>query len=258
MGNGPALPQARSMVLIAPRIAGPDALQLTTRRYSGTAVALTRWTPAVLLAAVLAIVQMQVLAFPQRNPITDALSTYVHANGGWLFPVGLVLLAVGMIGAAGAVAATLSGTRAAVGLLRAGGAGGLAAAVFPADVANLTVTWRGEVHRYSSMVLLVMPLLAALTLVRRIGSEDSQVARRLRRLSVAAILAGLLFLLGFLPQLLPHSSFADLSALSAVSGLSQRLLVLFLVVTLAVLVRFAGARLREQHTPAGPELAVAV
>ena len=49
------------------------------------------------------IVQLQVTAWPARNPMRDPLSTYVHAPGGWLFPVGLALLAVAMLGTAQAI-----------------------------------------------------------------------------------------------------------------------------------------------------------
>jgi hypothetical protein len=189
-----------------------------------------------LVAATLVIFELQLTALPLRDPLRDPLSTYVHTPAGWLFPVGLFLLGLGMLGTAARLRRVpVPRARGSAAMVAAGALAAFVAAAFPADVEGLAqVTWRGETHRYASVGLLVLPLLAASALLRPLRTGAAGAARRLAVLVAGAGAAGVLFLAGFLPTLFPGTP-ALLRGLPAVSGLFQRLLVLLLVLVLAVL-----------------------
>ncbi|WP_029135740.1 DUF998 domain-containing protein [Nakamurella lactea] len=225
---------------------------LVVRRSGPTSGGSATWgsgvLPVALSVAVLALLAAQLLSGPSYDSTKDPLSGLEWTSQGWLFPVALMALAVGLCCAAGVVGAVRRwGSLPAV-LLGLAGVGGAAAALYPSDPPDaLVMTGVGEVHRWASTAVLVLPLVATLRVVaslRAQASLDPTVAiirRRLVRLLTLTAAAGLIFLGGFLPAIL-HSDPAVLAGLTAVNGLSQRLLAILMVVCVWQLGRLARNR----------------
>ena len=213
-----------------------------------------RFVQRALLGSVVVLLTQQVLALGERDPLVDPMSSYVHVSTGWLFPLGMLLMAAAT-GVTAWALTTRRSDRVAGYLLWTAAFGALVAAIFPADDGTLPtarISALGEVHRYGSIALLVLPLVAAVRLATRIREADLRVDARLRRFLYGSITCGLLFLIGFLPHLLGVSRIPGVSLLTDISGASQRVMVLLLVAVVAVL---AGWALHDD-SPRGDQLAV--
>lgn len=191
--------------------------------------------PMALSVAVLALVVAQLLAGGTYSATRDPLSGLEWTSQGWLFPVALMVLAVGLFAAAARAGAVRRWGSGAAALFAVAGVGAVAAALYPSDPPDaLVMTGVGEVHRWASTAVLLLPLVATLRVVvmlRAAASLDPAVAvvrRRLVRLLVATAVAGAVFLGGFLPVVL-HSESAVFSDLAAVNGFSQRVLAVLMV-----------------------------
>lgn len=187
----------------------------------------------LLTAATACTLTADVLAEQGFSPLRRPLSELFWTTAGWLFPVALVLLAGGLLVTAVAVRAL--NPLAACGFGAAGVAGVLAA-LFPADgPASGSLSGAGEAHRWASVALLVLPLLAGAQLARRCAA----VRRDLRAWLCAAAALGAGFLIGFVPQLFGADGAVSWPP-ADVSGLLQRLLVLT-VIAVALVAARAGA-----------------
>lgn len=195
--------------------------------------------PVALGAGVVVVAIAQVVSGPGYDAVRDPLSELFWTTQGWLFSVALALIGIGMFAAAAVLRSTGPGGRMPAALLVTGGVGSAVAAVFPADPADAVVlTGIGELHRWSSLAMLVVPLLAALLVflrLRRGGFVDPRVRVRLALLLASTSAAGLVFLGGFLPALIGSHPPA-LEGLAAVNGLMQRVLVLLMLATVTQLV----------------------
>jgi hypothetical protein len=180
--------------------------------------------------------------------LRDPLSGLAWTSQGWLFPLTLALLAIGMLCAA----TILHRIRQHVGLapvilLAACGAGGGLAACFPADRAGATVVSAGgEIHRWASLALLVLPTVAALRVSVMVGRtspgrQGAAYRHRLIALIVATVMCGLVFLGGFLPTLL-HTDAPVFSWLAQLNGLAQRVLAMLVMLTAWQLGSLPGLR----------------
>jgi hypothetical protein len=236
MGWNRPVTDARSMAIITQSGPGSVATRSRTAFYA-------RLAPPALAGTVLALVQMQLLALSTHNPLTSTLSVYVHTDGGWLFPLGLFLMAIALFASAAAVF-SVTRQRVHAWLLGLAGTGSIAAAAFPADTSG-DLSWVGELHRYASLVLLLLPPVVALMLVRR--ATDRRSVRGLSTAVLVSVVSGICFLIGFLPNLFPQWNFGDHTWLATVSGVSQRILVLAVAITVGLIARHA-----EQLAAAGP------
>lgn len=161
---------------------------------------------------------LQILAIDERNPLTRTLSSYEYTAAGWLFPVALVLFAVGI----GVLAVRLDpALRAPRRLLAAAAGSSLVTAAFPAGDGSVgQPLWPGEFHRWGSIALMVFVLSAALALLRRGLPTDGRPA--VVRLVTVGSVAGLIFMAGqLMPR--PHPLIAGYAPLAG--GLTQRILV---------------------------------
>lgn len=214
--------------------------------------------PVALVTTIVAVLGAQLGASTRYDSVRDPLSSLEWTAQGWLFPVALSILAIGMLCAA----TVLHASRARLGRLpaalsAAAGVGAGVTAVFPADEPDaLMVSTVGEVHRWGSLAILVLPMLAALTVWRALRSErarsgvDHASRRRLVALMLATAVSGLVFLGGFLPALI-HTDASIFTTLAGVNGLAQRLLAVLVVVTIWLLIDIANsgrpALLRPWH-----------
>jgi len=219
--------------------------------------------PVALVTTIAAVLGAQLGASTRYDSVRDPLSSLEWTAQGWLFPVALSILAIGMFCAATVLHASrtsLGGLPAA--LSAAAGVGAGMAAVFPADEPDaLMVSTIGEVHRWGSLAILVLPMMAALVVFRvpctepTMSESDRAGRRRLGVLIVATGVSGLVFLGGFLPALI-HTDASIFRTLAGVNGLSQRFLAVLVVVTIWQLVDMANsgrpALLRRQAGDTDP------
>jgi hypothetical protein len=208
--------------------------------------------PLAFGSAIICVIAAQLSSTGAYNSLRDPLSGLAWTSQGWLFPLALALLAIGMLCAA----TSLHRIRPHVGLapvllLAAGGAAGGVAACFPADRAGASlVSAGGEIHRWASLALLVLPTVAALRVSVILGrtSPGRQGAahrHRLIALIVAIATTGLVFIGGFLPTLL-HTDISLFTSLAQLNGMAQRVLVLLVVLATWQLGLIARARLTER------------
>lgn len=203
-------------------------LPLTTTPGAASGPALRRAAAVATLlmaAAVPTAALGQLTAGEHYDWLREPLSTLSHAAQGWWFPLALALLATGLLLAALLLREPVrrSGSRGLPALaLAVAGGGAATAACFPADAVG--ATWVGEVHRWGSLLVLLGPLLAGAALART-GDRTQPADPVLRIALVVAAGAGSLFLAGFLPGLVG----AGPSALTAVQGLTQRVLAVAVV-----------------------------
>lgn len=204
--------------------------------------------PVALVTTIAAALGAQLGASTRYDSVRDPLSSLEWTAQGWLFPVALSILAIGMFCAATVLHAvrTRLGRLPAV-LSAAAGVGAALTAVFPADEPDaLMVSTIGEVHRWGSLAILVLPMMAALVVFRVLRTEptmsesDRAGRRRLVALIVATGVSGLVFLGGFLPALI-HTDASIFRTLAGVNGLSQRFLAVLVVVTIWQLVDIANS-----------------
>ncbi len=192
-------------------------------------------TPRAFGSAIICVIAAQLSSTGAYSSLRDPLSGLAWTSQGWLFPLALALLAIGMLCAA----TSLHRIRPHVGLapvllLAAGGAAGGVAACFPADRAGVSlVSAGGEIHRWASLALLVLPTVAALRVSVILGRtspgrQGAALRHRLIALIVATVVCGLVFLGGFLPALL-HTDAPVFTWLARLNGLAQRALVLLVV-----------------------------
>jgi hypothetical protein len=220
-------------------------------------------TGAVVLFAVL-----QVAALGRLDPVRTTISDLIFAPGGrWLFPVAGLLMAAGS--AAVAVLLTAGRRRGAAALVTLWCAGLLLVTAFPTDPPGAPGTSvPALLHRYAGLVMyLALPLAGwfASTTQRgpaaryvntgsaaAAGSPNPAVLgaaasvtpldlRRVRRLSIASAGAGLAFLIGQLPQMMPDSPIAGLALGLRVPGLAERVLFVVLLMLLGAMLRAALA-----------------
>lgn len=208
--------------------------------------------PTALACAMLAVLGAQVSAGGDYNSLRDPLSGLYWTREGWLFPAALLCLLAAMCCATGVLRISGKLGRLPGRLLMGGGAGAGVASAFPADRMDaLAATTIGEVHRWASLAVLVLPLLAALTAVKRLyrttETADAAERRWLLGTVIAAGAAGLVFLGGFLPALM-HTDNPVIDALAGVNGLSQRVLAVLMIAAVWQLVRIGRV---EVTTAAG-------
>jgi hypothetical protein len=213
-------------------------------------------TPVALTVAVLALLLAQTVAGGSYDSMRDPLSGLEWTAQGWLFPFALLALALGLVGAAGTVGAVRRWGTAPGVLLALAGVGGALAAGYPSDRPDaLAMTGVGEVHRWASTAVLVLPLIATVLVIRRLRPAailDGAVAAlrtRLIALVTATAVAGAMFLGGFLPAVL-HSRSTAFDDLVAVNGLSQRVLAVLMVICVWQL----GAHARQAGAEVGGRL----
>lgn len=187
----------------------------------------------LLVAGTVAIVLLQILALPVRNPFTRTMSSYEYTWAGWLFPAGLVVFGSGLLLLGWHVPARHRFARWA---LLAAAVGAAATAVFPSGTGHRDeALWPGEVHRWGSIALVVGVLTGALMIARTALSQRSR--RTIGLLILSALVSAVLFLSGQLataPQgVLGYAPWAG--------GLSQRILIgLTVAATLQVVALLAG------------------
>lgn len=195
--------------------------------------------PVALGAGLLTVAVAQLLAGSSYDAVRDPLSELFWTSQGWLFSAALAFIAIGMFAAAMVLRSTGPGGRMPAALLVTGGVGSAVAAVFPADPADaLVLTGVGELHRWSSLAMLVLPMLAglgALLQVRRQHGPEPRVRGRLTLLLTSATVSGLIFLGGFLPAL-TGAHHPVLDGLADVNGLMQRVLAVLMLAIVAQLV----------------------
>lgn len=251
MGATTGLDQAWSMAIMTVERSGTGSLggsagARATARMSTWSVL----TPMALAVAVLALLGAQMLATDGYSSVRDPLSGLEWTAQGWLFPFALLALGFGLFGATYTVAAVRRWGRMPAVLLALAGTGGAVAAMYPSDRPDaLAMTGVGEVHRWASTAVLVLPLIATLrvtSVLKAQAASDRSVAvarNRLRILIWSTAAAGAVFLGGFLPAVL-HTDATAFEGLVAVNGLSQRILALLMVACvwqLTVLARRQGA-----------------
>ncbi|MDQ2846193.1 MAG: DUF998 domain-containing protein [Actinomycetota bacterium] len=226
-------------------IFGVDGTRTDRGQLSGERVAAL--APTALACAMLAVLAAHVSAGGDYSSLRDPLCALYWTHEGWLFPAALLCLLAAMCCATTVL--RLSGRlgRLPGRLLMGAGTGAGVASAFPADRMDaVAATTIGEVHRWASMAVLVLPLLAALAAVKRLyrTTETADAAGRSWLLGtvVAAVAAGLEFLGGFLPTLM-HTDNAVIDALAGVNGLSQRVLAVLMIVAVWQLVRIGRADL---------------
>jgi hypothetical protein len=187
---------------------------------------------------------LQVLVLDERNPLTRTLSSYEYTRWGWLFPVSLALLGIGIAVLAARLDARLRAAR----LLLAGAAGAsFVTAAFPSGDVLGREYWPGEVHRWGSIALMVLVLAGTLCLLAR--GLSAAVRPPLLRLVMLGSVAGLLFLAGqtMKPEMPQVVGLAPLAG-----GLTQRILVA--VVAAVLLIIAANAAGRRAVVPAKPSI----
>jgi len=218
----------------------------------GSAERASTVVPLAFGSAIICVIAAELRSTSAYSSLRDPLSGLAWTSQGWLFPMALAFLAIGMLCAA----TILHRIRQHVGLapvmlLAAGGVGGGLAACFPADRAGATVVSAGgEIHRWASLALLVLPTLAALRVSVMLartsrGRQGAAHRHRLIALIVATVLCGLVFLGGFLPALL-HTEAPVFTWLAQLNGLAQRVLAVLVMLTAGQLDLLAQAPLTQQ------------
>lgn len=199
-----------------PTLVTPDARPTTS----------TQWW---LGAGAALLVALQVVALDVRNPLTQTLSSYEYTLWGWMFPLALAVFGVGI-----ALLAHRVGRSAPFARLLLGGAA-LAAwvtAAFPAGTGPSSGYWPGEVHRWGSIVLVVLGLAGALAVP--LGAVARATRAAVIRLVTVGAAAGGLFLAG---QTLKPAVPVLLGDAPLAGGLTQRVLVACVAAVLLLLAR---------------------
>ena len=176
-----------------------------------------RWARALFFAGAAAIILLQILALPVRDPFTRTMSSYEYTWAGWLFPFGVVAFGAGLLLLGWHVPARHRFARWA---LLGGALGAAATAVFPSGSGRRAeALWPGELHRWGSIALVVGTLSGAMMIGRTALSQRSR--RNMALLTLSAAVAGVLFLCGQLATA-PEGvlGYAPLAG-----GLTQRVLI---------------------------------
>jgi hypothetical protein len=175
------------------------------------------------------LVVLQIFALDERNPITRTLSSYEYTPWGWMFPLALAVFGVGV-----ALLAVRLGPGAPFARLLLAGAAlaSWVTAAFPAGTGPTAGYWPGEVHRWGSIVLVVLGLAGALA--APLGDAARATRAAVVRLVTVGAVAGGLFLAG---QTLKPAVPLVLGEAPLAGGLTQRVLVASVA---AVLLLLAG------------------
>jgi hypothetical protein len=143
---------------------------------------------------------------PERSPLNEAVSFYVHGAHGWLVTVGLVTWSLGSLALLVGLALTFRGRISSAGLwgLAVWCLGGLLGAVFPADPPghwDQPPSVSGLIHGNAAMVAFLSLPVAALLLARPLRREP--VWRPVAGASSVLALATMVSLVAFFMSLVP-------------------------------------------------------
>jgi hypothetical membrane protein len=166
---------------------------------------------------------------PDWSPAEAMISYYVHApRGGWLVPLGLLVMAVASGTLTWLAAAYTRGDRAGLALLGVWAAGLLVAGVFPIDAPgqwDRPPTTAGTLHGVAAL-LAVATLPAAAVVLSRVWRRDPRwrpVAGGLAVTAALSVVASALFMITFF-DVMGGPSLA-VGAWSTVTGLAERVMV---------------------------------
>jgi hypothetical protein len=174
------------------------------------------------------------LVQPERSPLTEAVSFYVHRTHGWLLTVGLVAWSLGSLALLVGLAQTFRGRISSAGLwgLAVWCLGGLLGAVFSADPPghwDQPPSVSGLIHGNAALVAFVSLPIAALLLARRLRHDPQwhRVAGASQALAIAAMVSLALFFVSLVPVFVSPGP-------PKLLGLTERILLAIYVAWLAV------------------------